>query len=192
MSVVTISSGNIAGIPQYTKHRLLDIYTRANAKLRPNNILLYNVPNINELFRTNFIMCLNAKASDNIKLYCLSNNHDIYAFCFIRYKGILNNNRYYRLSFLTVNPQYRGAQLEKILVTKIISELSNESACIYAFVPKAFKLTNAYFDSLYQNNELSSSSEEFPEDPTSWLDDNAKSFLPLNSWNCFWYPKRPI
>ena len=60
MSVVTISSGNIAGIPQYTKHRLLDIYTRANAKLRPNNILLYNVPNINELFRTNFIMCLNA------------------------------------------------------------------------------------------------------------------------------------
>lgn len=192
MPVLTISSGNIAGIPQYTKHRLLDIYSRANANLRSNNTLLRHIPNINELFRTNFITRLNAKTTDNVKLYCLSSNHDIYAFCFIQHMGSINNNPYYRLSFLTVNPQFRGAQYEKMLISNIISELSNKSGYIYGFVPKAFKITNAYFSSLYEQSEFSSSIEEFPEDPTSWLDANAKSFLPLNSWNCVWYPKQPI
>ena len=192
MSDIMYTSSNIAGIPQFTKSKLLDIYIRTNESLQTNVELLQKIPNMVELAQTYFLSCLNAAIGHNITLHCLSDDNVIYAFCFVQLKGICNNKPYYKLSSLTVNPDFRESHYEKKLINNIIERFSPESGCIYGFVPKAFKGASIYFSSLYEHNELCSVSDDFPEDPTSWLDDNGKIQLPIDVWNCFWYPKRPI
>lgn len=185
------TSGNITVIPQFTKSKLLDIYTKNTEALQSDLILLHKIPNIVELARLYFLSCLNSLESDNITLHCLSDDTFIYAFCFIQLKGIRGGNPYYKLASLTVNPEFKEFDYEKRLINSIIERFSPELGCIYGFVPKDFKGSNMYFSSLYEHKELSISSDDFPEDPTNWLDDNGKIYLPINTWNCFWYPKQP-
>ena len=189
MSAISYTSGNLAIVPQTTKDRLLEIYTKASENLQNNVDLLRKIPNFGELARNFFLSCLNSQEQDNFTVHTLSDDLNIYAFCIIQFKGTRDGKDYYKLSSLTVNPEFKGSGHEKTLITNIISKCS-ESSCIYGFVPKSFENAAVYFSSLYKLNEISSSSDDFPEDPTDWLDDNGKTHLPINSWNCFWYPKK--
>lgn len=191
MEDVIYSSGNIAGFPQFIKSILLDIYTKANENVESNIESLQKIPNIVELTRSYFLSCLNSQVCDETTLHCLSSRNDIPAFCFIQYKGILNGKPCYKLSSLTVNVKFKGFPYGKRLIDNIIQSFPTESGFIYSFVPKAFEGADICFNSLYKHNELTTSPENFPEDPTAWLDENGKIYLPLDSWNCFWYPKNP-
>ena len=135
MSDIMYTSSNIAGIPQFTKSKLLDIYIRTNESLQTNVELLQKIPNMVELAQTYFLSCLNAAIGHNITLHCLSDDNVIYAFCFVQLKGICNNKPYYKLSSLTVNPDFRESHYEKKLINNIIERFSPESGCIYGFVP---------------------------------------------------------
>ena len=188
MTKPNISYGNIFNMPTFGKQQLLDVYAKSNINLQKNVKLLQKIPNIIELCEKYFLSQLNANKSDKVRLYCISDEHDIYAFCFVQFKGVNNNQPYYKLSSLTVNPNHQSENYDKMLIDKIISEISIESGYIYCFLPKIFK--NNTFDLLSEYGELTTSVDKFPEDPTSWLDDNGKLYFPLDSWNCFWYPKQ--
>lgn len=191
MSEFKYTSGSLVVIPQFTKDKLLEIYTTTSENLRTNVELWNKIPNIVELARKYFISCLNSTESDNITLHCLSDDSNIYAFCLVQQKGNRDGKPCYKLSSLVVNPEFKQCQYEKLLINNVITRFSPDSGCIYGFVPKSFKGGNVYFASLYEHNELSQSFEDFPEDPTAWLDDNGKREIPIDAWNCFWYPKKP-
>ena len=157
MSEFKYTSGSLVVIPQFTKDKLLEIYTTTSENLRTN------------------VELWNKIKTGQIKII-------LGAFSF----ACLN-----KLSSLVVNPEFKQCQYEKLLINNVITRFSPDSGCIYGFVPKSFKGGNVYFASLYEHNELSQSFEDFPEDPTAWLDDNGKREIPIDAWNCFWYPKKP-
>jgi hypothetical protein len=186
-----INSQNISDVDVLLKHDIYWMYIRSIEDLNYNIKSLQRISNLIKLADKDINQYLNSPAEDNVILYWISDEINIYAFCFVQLKGYRNNRPFYRLSFLTVDSEFKSEGYEKQLFNKIILDFKRKLGCIYAFVPKIIENKNGYFQSLYKHNELSRPAD-FPEDPTAWLDDNGKQHLPHEAWNCFWYPKNPL